>query len=126
MRDLPAKNGHSGGSAAAVAPDLPGIESVSLRTVAAEEKNALILQLLRETAQKSRNRKSQPFYSIRAVATHFAVPPTTVSRIYARLKGEGLLASVWGSKTFVEPAQIDKQLRFRAVVGLPASLKSFC
>ena len=119
MGDSSSKNGHFYG------PDLSSLESVSLRIAAAEEKNALILQLLREAAQRSRNAKSQPFYSIRAVANHFAVPPTTVSRIYARLKDEGLLASVWGSKTFVEPDQIDKQLRFRAVVGLPASLKLF-
>ena len=126
MGDLSAKNGNFGGLAANVASDLPSLGSISLRAVLAEEKTALILQLLREAAQKSRNKKSQPFYSIRAVANHFAVPPTTVSRIYTRLKDEGLLASVWGSKTFVEPARIDKQLRFRAVVGLPASLKLFC
>ena len=34
--------------------------------------------------------------------------------------------SVWGSKTFVEPVQIDNQLRVRAIVALPASLTSFC
>jgi hypothetical protein len=130
MRDLSAKNGYSngysGGPTATAAPYLPSLGSISLRAVLAEEKTALILQLLREAAQKSRDKKSQPFYSIRAVANHFAVPPTTVSRIYTRLKDEGLLASVWGSKTFVEPVQIDKQLHFRAVVGLPASLRLFC
>jgi hypothetical protein len=126
MRDLSVKNGHSSGPAATVAPDLPSLGSISLREVLAEEKTAVILQLLREAAEKSRDKKSQPFYSIRAVANHFAVPPTTVSRIYTRLKDEGLLASVWGSKTFIEPAQIDKQLRFRAMVGLPAELKLFC
>ena len=126
MRNLSVKNGYSSGPAATVAPDLPSLGSISPRAVLAEEKTALILQLLREAAEKSRDKKSQPFYSIRAVANHFAVPPTTVSRIYTRLKDEGLLASVWGSKTFVEPAQIDKQLRFRAMVGLPAELKLFC
>jgi hypothetical protein len=120
------KNGHFFRPAATVLPDLSSLEPTSLRTITAEEKTALILQLLRDAAQKSRNEKSQPFYSIRTVASYFEVPVTTVSRIYARLKDEGLLASVWGSKTFVEPAQIDKQLHFRAVVGMPASLKLFC
>jgi len=121
-----ARNGRSGGSAAVRTPRLPRLESVSLRAAAAEEKIALILQLLRKTAQNSRNEMAQPFYSIRAVANHFAVPVTTVSRIYDRLKDEGLLASVWGSKTFLEPTQIDEQLHFRAVVALPASIQSFC
>ena len=126
MGRRPARNSRSGGSAAKGTLRLPRLESVSLRTVAAEEKIALILQLLRKTAQNSRNGMAQPFYSIRAVANHFAVPVTTVSRIYDRLKDEGLLASVWGSKTFLEPTQIDKQLLFRAVVALPASIQSFC
>lgn len=121
-----ARNGRSGGSAAVRTPRLPRLESVSLRAAAAEEKIALILQLLRKTAQNSRNEMAQPFYSIRAVANHFAVPVTTVSRIYDRLKDEGLLASVWGSKTFLEPTQIDQQLLFRAVVALPAAIHSFC
>ena len=120
------KKGHGGKSAKSRLPDLRALESVSRHTDIAEEKSVLILRLLRQKARRSRNRKPKPFFSIRAVANHFAVPPTTVSRIYTRLKDEGLLASVWGSKTFVEPVQIDSQLRVRAVVALPASLASFC
>ena len=107
-------------------PDLSALGSVSRRTDIAEEKSTLILRVLRQKAQRSRNKKPQPFFSIRAVASHFAVPPTTVSRIYSRLKDEGLLASIWGSKTVVEPVKIDNQLRVRAVVALPASLTCFC
>jgi DNA-binding LacI/PurR family transcriptional regulator len=84
------------------------------------------MRLLRRKARGSRNKKPQPFYSIRAAASHFGVPATTVSRIYNQLKSEGLLTSVWGSKTFVEPAKIDNQLRVRGIVALPASLASFC
>jgi hypothetical protein len=54
------------------------------------------------------------------------VPPTTVSRIYAQLRSEGLLTAVWGSKTFITPTRIDSKLRIRGVVALPASLVSFC
>jgi hypothetical protein len=96
------------------------------RRHAATEKSVLILRLLRRKARGSRNKKPQPFYSIRAVASHFGVPATTISRIYNQLKSEGLLTSVWGSKTFVEAAKIDNQLRVRAIVALPASLTSFC
>jgi hypothetical protein len=123
---LSTKKNHGGKSAKSRLPDLRALESVSRHTDIAEEKSALILRLLRQKAQRSRNKKPQPFFSIRAVASHFAVPPTTVSRIYSQLKDEGLLASIWGSKTFVEPVQIDNHLRVRAVVALPASLTSFC
>jgi hypothetical protein len=126
MGHLFPRNGPFGSSVTIGAPGLPRLESISLRATATEEKTELILQLLRETAQKSRNRKTQPFYSIRAVANHFAVSATTVSRIYTRLKDEGLIASAWGSRTFLEAIQIDKQLPFRAVVALPASIQSFC
>jgi hypothetical protein len=126
MGCLSTKKNHGGKSAKSRLPDLPALGSVSRQTDIAEERSALILRLLRQKAQRSRNKKLQPFFSIRAVASHFAVPPTTVSRIYSQLKDEGLLASVWGSKTFVEPVQIDNQLRVRAVVALPASLTSFC
>src|SRR6266403_673156 len=126
MGCLSTKTNHGGKSAKSRLPALPALESDLRHTDIAEERSALILRLLRQKARRSRNRKPQPFFSIRAVASHFAVPPTTVSRIYSRLKDEGLLASVWGSKTFVEPVQIDNQLRGRAVVALPASLTSFC
>ena len=105
---------------------LPALEAITRPTDAKEQKSALILRLLRRRAQENRTKNRQPFYSIRAVANHFAVPVTTVSRIYGRLKDEGLLAAVWGSKTFLESTQIDKQSRIRAVVALPASLSSFC
>ena len=93
---------------------------------AATRKSALILRLLRQKARGSRNKKPQPFYSIRAAASHFGVPATTISRIYKQLKCEGLLTSVWGSNTFIEPPKIDNQLRVRGIVALPASLTSFC
>ncbi len=90
------------------------------------QKSPGILRFLRRTARQKRNKRPQPFYSIRAVASHFAVPPTTVSRIYSQLRSEGLLTCVWGSKTLVVPIRIDNRLRVRAIVALPASLGSFC
>ncbi len=107
-------------------PDLTSPRTTLPNRNAAMRKSVLILRLLRRKARASRNKKAQPFYSIRAVASHFGVPATTVSRIYNQLRREGLLTSVWGSKTFVEPAKIDNQLRVRGIVALPASLTCFC
>jgi hypothetical protein len=89
------------------------------------QKSALLLRLLRHKARATRNKKPKEFYSIREVASHFGVPLTTVSRIYAQLRSEGLLTTVWGSKTFINPTRIDSELRIRGVVALPASLRSF-
>ena len=90
------------------------------------QKSALILRVLRQKARATRNKRPKAFYSIREVASHFEVPTTTVSRIYTQLKAEGLLTTVWGSRTFVAPSRIDNALRMRGVVALPASLVPFC
>jgi AraC-like DNA-binding protein len=82
-------------------------------------------ECLRRVAESHRSKKPRRFYSIRTVAGHFGVAPTTVSRIYARLKDEGLLTSVWGSNTYVEATRLDKELRVRAIVALPVSVSSF-
>jgi hypothetical protein len=119
------QNGHSDGSPALSLTNLPALESLAPSASTDGEKAAFILRLLRQAAIKSRERKSRDFYSIRAVARHFAVPPTTITRVYDQLKDEGVLASIWGSKTFIEPREIDKQIRVKAIVGLPALLRSF-
>jgi AraC-like DNA-binding protein len=121
--------GHLKPHSSIVLPHLPFLEPIepipNWRGVD-RDRSLLIMQCLRRTAQQSRrNKKSRPFYSIRTVARHFAVAPTTVSRIYTRLKDEGLLTSVWGSKTFVQPTQLNKQLRMRAVIAMPALLPRF-
>src|SRR6266567_1379331 len=102
-------------------PELSLLDSTSPRATlphrrAATRKSALILRLLRQKARGSRNKKPQPFYSIRAAASHFGVPTTTISRIYKQLKCEGLLTSVWGSNTFIEPPKIDNQLQVHGIV----------
>jgi hypothetical protein len=129
MEQFPEHIGHLRPHSSIVLPHLPSLEPIvpiPKRGGADRDRSLSIMQCLRRTAQKSRkNKKSLPFYSIRTVATHFAVAPTTVSRIYTRLKDEGLLTSVWGSKTFVQPTQLNKQLRVRAVIAMPASLPRF-
>jgi DNA-binding LacI/PurR family transcriptional regulator len=104
---------------------LPSLPDLSEERKDPNDRTLLMTKSLRRVAERSRGKTPSPFYSIRAVADHFGVAPTTVSRIYSRLKEEGLLASIWGSTTFIQPARVYKQLRMRAVVSLPALLSSF-
>jgi hypothetical protein len=105
--------------------NLPDLAEVGALDSSTEEKIGLVLGLLRRTAIEHRQSTSRPFYSIRTVARHFHLPSTTVARMYDRLKIEGLLGSIWGSKTIIEPLEMDKDIRLRAIVGLPVALSSF-
>jgi hypothetical protein len=104
--------------------ELPTIESLVVSENGVP-KNLKILSLLRQVAKKNRNGISRSFYSIRSVAKHFTLPPTTVTRMYGQLKEEGLLTSAWGSRTFVEPSHVNRELRMRGTIALPVALSSF-
>lgn len=104
---------------------LPALQSLVPATSTAKEKIDLVLRLLRQAAVERREPKGRPFYSIRTVAKHFSLPPTTVTRLYGQLKTEGVLGSIWGSKTIIEPVDVDKDIRLKAIVGLPVSLGQF-
>src|SRR6266508_4709202 len=110
------ENGEAGS-----APDLPALQSLVPPDFTAKQKIALVLRLLRQAAMEHRGSKGRPFYSIRTVAANFSLPPTTVTRLYGQLKTEGVLGSIWGSKTIIEPNEIDKDIRLKAIVGLPVS-----
>src|ERR1051326_3542599 len=103
---------------------LPPAESVFKRSDRVGTANLLLL--LRQLAIDAREKQPRPFYSIRTVARCSNASLTTVARIYARLKKEGILGSVWGSTTIVEPYELNKDLHIRGVVALPTSLKAFC
>lgn len=105
-------------------PRLPALDKLELSGSATDSTSMSVHALLRSIAVASRNREFQQFYSIRSVATHFHVPPSTVTRIYRRLCAERLLRMVWGSKTLLEPAQKAKQSR-PYIIGLPVSLPRF-
>jgi hypothetical protein len=115
----------NGGGDSEHLPSLPAFDRLASQSVTAKEKIALVLRLLRQAAVECRESKGQPFYSIRTVARHFSLPPTTVTRLYGQLKTEGVLSSIWGSKTMIEPVDIDKDIRLKAIVGLPVSLREF-
>ena len=45
--------------------------------------------------------------------------------MYGQLKEEGLLTSAWGSRTFVEPTHVNRDLHVKGVIALPVALSSF-
>jgi hypothetical protein len=102
-------------------PDLNGLESCDKPST---DKAGVIAALLRQIAAKTRNDHLQPFYSMRLVAEHFRVAPAMVSRIYRRLSAEGLLRTVWGSKTLLEPIKSGRNGACRCA-GIPVSLIRF-
>jgi hypothetical protein len=106
-------------------PGLPALDRLGSQSVTVRERATVALRLLRDAAVVSRKSEGRTFYSIRAVAKHFSLPPTTVTRLYGQLKTEGVLGSIWGSKTIIEPLAIDKDIRLKAIVGLPVSLSTF-
>jgi hypothetical protein len=105
--------------------NLPELADVGTVGSPSKEKTRLVLGLLRRTAIEYRDSTGRPFYSIRTVARHFNLPSTTVIRLYGQLKTEGVLGSIWGSKTIIEPLAIDKDIRLRAIVGLPVPFRAF-
>lgn len=104
---------------------LPRLATLALENPdSGETKTELLLKLMRVTAAETKSESPHPFYSIRAVANQFHVPPATVSRIYGRLKSEGVLRTVWGSKTLVPPVMSGNKAR-SGQVALPVDLVRF-
>src|SRR4051812_13701996 len=91
----------------------------------AHHKTETLIDILRDVAVKNQQEQPQAFHSVRAVAAHFRVPVSTVSRAYRHLEQEGLLTRVRGSKTLLQGLTSDRQLKVRAFVGFPASVSRF-
>ncbi len=104
--------------------ELPGLDELVFAERPCATRTAAVQAVLRQAALQSRNDHFQAFYSIRAVANHFHLPPATVSRIYHRLSSEKLLRMVWGSKTLLEPITSHKR-RQRRTIGIPVALFRF-
>jgi hypothetical protein len=92
---------------------------------AKEHKGAQLLEILRGIAIANQHEESQVFYPIREVARHFAVPLSTVSRVYDALEAEGILVSVRGSKTLLQGLSGGRHLSVLGFVGMPALTSSF-
>jgi hypothetical protein len=91
----------------------------------AHHKTETLTAILRDVAVKNQKEQPRAFHSVRAVAAHFRVPVSTVSRVYRTLEQEGLLSRVRGSKTLLQGLHFDRQLKVRAFVGFPASVSRF-
>ncbi|MFL6417362.1 MAG: hypothetical protein ACJ74Y_17040 [Bryobacteraceae bacterium] len=53
------------------------------------------------------------------------MPATTVARLYDQLKKEGVIGSIWGSKTVIEPRRLDNELSLRGTIALPIPIRAF-
>src|SRR5712692_9809597 len=105
-------------------PKLPSLDELSCDQDSSTTSSASIQALLKQIAIERQNDELQPFYSIRAVANHFHVPPARVSRIYQRLSSERLLRTVWGSRTLLEPHKSSRNSESRSV-GVAVDLGRF-
>jgi hypothetical protein len=92
---------------------------------ATEHKGARLLETLRGIAIANQQEEPQVFYTIREVAHHFAVPLSTVSRVYEELEEEGILVSVRGSKTLLQGLSGGRHLSVLGFIGMPALTSSF-
>jgi DNA-binding transcriptional regulator YhcF (GntR family) len=107
-----------------VPPELPTLDQLTSDGKPSDSTAASIQKILRQVAVEKQTDHFRSFYSIRAVANHFHVPPATISRIYRRLSSERLLRMVWGSRTLLEPIDGESHRQCR-IVGIPVDLKRF-
>jgi DNA-binding transcriptional ArsR family regulator len=84
---------------------LPGLRKLRLPRHSPHSKSRLILKLLRRLTRQSRQTYPVRFYPIRSIAARFHISPSIVSRHYRQLQSEGLLTTIWGSKTVI-PASV--------------------
>lgn len=105
-------------------PSLPAWH-VAAEAAGVREKARVALGVLRNVAIANRSSRGRSFYSIRTVARHFELPTTTVTRMYEQLKIEGVLGTIWGSKTIIEPAELDNDIHLRGMLLLPVPWRSF-
>jgi len=103
---------------------LPELDALEYSAEPSIDKAGEIATLLRQIAAKTRNDHLQPFYSMRLVAERFHVAPAMISRIYHRLSAEGLLRTVWGSKTLLEPRRSGRNGVCRCV-AIPVNIIRF-
>lgn len=105
-------------------PELPNLDELSYDRHSSTASPDPIQALLKKIAIERQNDELQPFYSIRAVADHFHVPPARVCRMYQRLSSERLLRTVWGSKTLLEPVKSTRNSECQSI-GVAVDLSQF-
>src|SRR5216684_9266696 len=103
---------------------LPSLRRLKLPLSSQASRTELMLKLLRQNAKKFRKEEAAPFYSIRAVATRFRMPTTTIFRLYQQLESEGLLQTIWGSKTMLQPDTSATPSKAQ-ILSIPVSVAPF-
>ncbi len=78
----------------------------------------VVIEMLREVAEKVKSEISQPFYSMREVADYFQVPLGTISRVYKRLEREGIVSRIRSSHTMLVGREVLPREAVRGVVGV--------
>jgi len=84
----------------------------------------VIVTELRAAAQKLRSASSQPFYSMRDVASFFEVPLGTITRVYKVLETEGIISRIRSSHTVLAGKEVSSREAVRGVVGIYVWLHS--
>jgi len=87
-------------------------------------KQRVVLDELKRVAKRLRKKKSQPFYSMREIATFFKASLRTVALAYEVLERESLLNRLRGSQTLLVGTAESTQNIVRGVVGIPLWLFS--
>jgi DNA-binding Lrp family transcriptional regulator len=90
-----------------------------------ENQSHAVVEMLRTTVERVRQRQTVPFYSMREAAEFFGVSLRVVVRAYEKLEQEGLLTRMRGSQTLVESRKLQTRHPVRGVVGLPVELPGF-
>ena|SRR5947209_3371737 len=86
---------------------------------------AFVFETLKNAASAAQNGEPQPFYSIRSVSKHFNMPQTGVTRIFDRLKAEGLITTAWGFRTILQPARLNRDVKVRGILAMLSPTEPF-
>jgi hypothetical protein len=90
-----------------------------------ENRAAQLRAALRTLAGRFRQSRPRPFYTMREVAAHLALPLQTVARAYAALEHDGLLTRFRGARTVLRGTRQRPRRSLRGVVGMPIWLPGF-
>jgi hypothetical protein len=81
--------------------------------------------IIERAAMSHRTDQVKPFYPLRDMARQLEVPVSAVVRVYGRLKKQGILASLRGSRTHLLGRRSGRRLHIKSFIGLPVSYSSF-
>ncbi|PZR75682.1 MAG: hypothetical protein DLM73_04665 [Chthoniobacterales bacterium] len=83
------------------------------------------MKIIRDLAVKQQNSAPQIFLSLRDAGRRFGVPTSVMAAIYTQLTKEGVLSSIRGSHTRLHGRGTARNLKVRALIGMPISISRF-